>query len=54
VSVLSKEDAVLWPSGSKHFVKNTGEDELVLLCVFSNPEYQKDYQKYNDINVNNI
>lgn len=54
LSTLSKGDAILWPSKSKHFVKNTGKDDLVLLCVFSNPEYQKDYKVFNDIDVSDL
>ena len=47
---LSEGDAVLWPAGAKHCVKNIGEKSLVLLCAFSNPEYQKDYESYENIN----
>lgn len=46
---LSEGDAILWPAGAKHCVKNTGEKELILLCAFSNPGYQKDYENYEDI-----
>jgi len=49
IADLIEGDAILWPSGAKHCVKNTGEKELILLCVFSNPEYQKDYENYEDI-----
>ncbi len=46
---LSEGDAILWPAGTKHCLKNTGEKELILLCAFSNPEYQKDYENYENI-----
>lgn len=50
-SILIKGDAIFWPSKAKHFVKNIGKDDLVLLCVFSNSEYQKDYKVFNEIDV---
>ena len=46
---LSKGDAILWPSGSKHCLKNSGKKQLILLCAFSNPGYQKDYKNYEEI-----
>ena len=46
---LSRGDAILWPSGSKHCLKNIGEKQLILLCTFSTPEYQKDYKNYDKI-----
>lgn len=42
-------DAVLWPSGSKHCLKNTGNEELILVCAFSNSIYQDDYVVFEDI-----
>jgi len=47
---LLEGDAILWPSGSKHCVKNIGEKQLILLCTFSTPEYQKDYKNYEKVN----
>lgn len=47
---LLEGDAILWPSGSKHCLKNIGEKQLILLCTFSTPEYQKDYKNYEKIN----
>ena len=49
VEDLRDGDAVLWPSGSKHSLKNTGNKELVLVCAFSNPAYQDDYVQFEDI-----
>ena len=46
---LKAGDAILWPSGSKHCLKNTGEGELVLVCAFSTPSYQSDYAVFGDI-----
>jgi quercetin dioxygenase-like cupin family protein len=46
---LSKGDAILWPSGSKHCLKNIGEKKLILLCAFSDPSYQTDYEYYEEI-----
>ena len=46
---LLEEDAILWPSGSKHCLKNSGKKQLILLCTFSTPEYQKDYKNYEEI-----
>jgi mannose-6-phosphate isomerase-like protein (cupin superfamily) len=48
-SALAAGDAVYWPSGSKHCLKNTGEEELVLVCAFSTPYYQGDYEIFEDI-----
>ena len=47
---LSEGDAILWPSGSKHCLKNIGKKQLILLCTFSTPDYQKDYKNYEKIN----
>jgi len=49
ISDLSKGDAILWPSGSKHCLRNVGEKQLILLCAFSIPSYQIDYTNYEKI-----
>ena len=38
---IKQGDSVLYPANSRHTVTNTGTDTLVLLCVFSTPQYRK-------------
>lgn len=39
---IEKGDSVLFPANSRHTVKNTGTVALVLLCLFSSPQYRKE------------
>lgn len=39
---IKKGDSVLFPANSRHTVRNTGTVMLVLLCLFSSPQYRKE------------
>ena len=39
---IKKGDSVLFPASSIHTTRNTGTDELILLCLFSTPQYRKE------------
>ena len=47
---IKKGDSLLWPVNSRHTVRNTGQDTLVLLCLFSTPNYRKEgaYLRHED------
>ncbi len=38
---IKKGDSLLWPVDSIHTVRNTGDSTLVLLCIFSTPQYRE-------------
>ncbi|MDR2904009.1 MAG: cupin domain-containing protein [Clostridiales bacterium] len=40
---FKKGDAVFFPANSKHQVKNTGDFDLVALCIFSAPDAVSSY-----------
>jgi len=50
---IRKGDSILFPANSVHTTRNTGADELTLLCVFSTAEYRKEgaYAKHEDIDL---
>jgi quercetin dioxygenase-like cupin family protein len=49
---IKSGDSVLYPPNSRHTVKNTGSETLVLLCFFSSPSYRKDgaYSTHQEVN----
>ncbi len=40
--VARKGDAMVVPAGTRHNLKNSGEDDLKLIAIFTSPEYPKD------------
>lgn len=50
ITDLKEGDAILWPVGAKHTVKNTSDEELILVCAFSSPDYHNDYVFYENLN----
>jgi uncharacterized cupin superfamily protein len=46
VTPFQKGDAVLFPSGSKHMLRNNGTEMLVTASIFSPPTSPAEYVKY--------
>ena len=42
VCQIEEGDSVLFPPNSKHTTKNTGDEPLLLLCIFSSPNFREE------------
>lgn len=45
---FKKGDSVLFPANSKHQVKNTGNSELITVCIFSSSNAADSYVNYKE------
>ena len=46
---IGPEDVILILPGTRHTVKNTGNEELVLVCAFSTCDFRKDRENYDEL-----
>lgn len=49
ISVFKAGTAIIFPKGTKHMIRNTGNSELEVLCVFSPPTTPESYQIFKNI-----
>ncbi len=49
VSSIREGTAVLFTPGSKHMVRNDGDKDMKLICIFSPPATMDDYRFFEDI-----
>lgn len=49
ISVFKVGTAIVFPRGTKHMIRNIGNSELEVLCVFSPPVTPKSYQLFRNI-----
>ena len=49
ISAFKVGTAIIFPRGAKHMIRNTGNSELEVLCVYSPPVTPESYQLFRNI-----
>lgn len=52
ITAFAPGDAILFPSGSKHMIRNTDDETCEVICVYSPPTSPENYRLYPEIKFN--